>query len=378
MTKAVEITTWRSRVPLENPIRFKWNTITHRDCTVVQITTDDGITGAAIGLNRGSSLDTIVGDMLADSVLGYDALDVDGFHTRSRGLHSFLDQTGLLGHARSLVDLAMWDIRGKHLGAPLWRLIGGGRETAPVLLVEGYELPNETDRAFADRLLARADEGYRALKLEAAGYSDPKQLFARLAMIREQRDARELALVVDVNGSWHSLSDAKWMARHLEEFDIAWLEDPFPHHRFDLLRPFTESSNVPIGSGDDVTDPEALIDLVTNRGVDILRVDATTLGGVQPTLDVLGAARQAGIPVSGHAHPYVHQHLSFATEAVPYVEAFADDRPFEPSYKLTTGSVYPKIRNGELERPAEPGLAFELDLDRVNEWAVRTETKTLA
>jgi hypothetical protein len=56
---------------------------------------------------------------------------------------------------------------------------------------------------------------------------------------------------------------------------------------------------------------------------------------------------------------------------MPYVEAFADDRPFEPSYRLTTGSVYPHIRDGELARPTEPGLAFELDLERVNDWAVR-------
>ncbi|MFD2757766.1 mandelate racemase/muconate lactonizing enzyme family protein [Gulosibacter faecalis] len=371
MTKAINVTAWRSRVPLENPIKFKWNTITHRDCTVVQITTESGLTGAAVGLNRGAPLDVIVHDMLADSVLGFDALDVDALHTRSRGMHSFLDQTGLLAQARSLVDLAMWDIRGKHLGAPLWRLLGGGPSSAPVLLVEGYELPNETDRAFADRLLARADEGYRAIKLEAAGYRDPRQLLTRLDLIRERRDASELALVVDVNGSWHSLRDAQRMVRALEEFDIAWLEDPFPHHRFDLLRPLTESSNVPIGSGDDATDPEALLQLVTERAVDVLRVDATTLGGIQPTLDVIGAARQAGIPTSGHAHPYVHQHFSFASDAMPYVEAFADDRPFEPSYRLTTGSVYPHIRDGELARPTEPGLAFELDLERVNDWAVR-------
>ncbi|NYF15136.1 L-alanine-DL-glutamate epimerase-like enolase superfamily enzyme [Pseudoclavibacter sp. JAI123] len=378
MPRAVEITTWQCRVPLEHPLHFKSTTITHRDCTVVRVSTDDGLTGAALGLNRGAPLDAVIQDMLAPSVLDHDALDADGFQHRARSRHAFVDQTGMLAQARSLVDLALWDIRGKHFGAPLWRLLGGGRETAPVSLVEGYELPGESDADFAARLLARVDEGYRSIKVEAAGYENPRQLLDRLHLVREARDATELALVVDVNGSWPTLRHAQRMLRDLEEFDLAWLEDPFPHHRFELLRPLTENSAVPIGSGDDITDPQILIDLVTSRAVDVLRVDATTLGGMQDTLDVLGAARQAGIPTSGHAHSYVHQHLSFASEAMHHIEVFPDDRPFEPSYRLTTGSVYPHIQDGLLHRPAEPGLAFTLDLDRIEQWADRSTTRRAA
>ncbi|KAB1640994.1 mandelate racemase/muconate lactonizing enzyme family protein [Gulosibacter chungangensis] len=374
MAKIAEMTTWWSRVPLDNPIKFKWNTITHRDCVVVRLTTDEGVTGHAIGLNRNAPLDVVAQDMLSWNVLGFDAMDVDGFQSRSRGAHAFLDQTGMLAQARSLIDLAMWDIRGKVLGAPLWQLLGGGPKSAAVLLVEGYELPNESNQEFANRLLARASEGYRAIKLEAAGYKDPSQLFERLRLIREGQTGN-LDLVVDVNGSWHDLRNAQWMARHLAEFEIAWLEDPFPHHRLDLLRPLTESSPVPIGSGDDVTDPQALIDLVQQRAVDVLRVDATTLGGIQPTQDVIGSARQMGIPVSGHAHPYVHQHFSYATDAMPFVEAFPEDRPFETSFRLTTGSVFRDVKDGLLDRPTTPGLSFDLDLDRVEEWSARKETK---
>ncbi|SJM55518.1 mandelate racemase/muconate lactonizing enzyme family protein [Gulosibacter sp. 10] len=374
MAKIAEMTTWWSRVPLDNPIRFKWNTITHRDCVVVRLTTDEGVIGNAIGLNRGAPLDVVAQDMLSQSVLGFDAMDVEGFQSRSRGAHAFLDQTGMLAQARSLVDLALWDIRGKMLGAPLWQVLGGGPEEAPVLLVEGYEIPGESDREFADRLLARAAEGYGAIKLEAAGYKDPSQLFERLRLIREGQRG-ELELVVDVNGSWHDLRNAQWMAERLAEFGIAWLEDPFPHHRLDLLRPLTESSPVPIGSGDDVTDPQALIELVQQRAVDVLRVDATTLGGIQPTQDVIGAARQMGIPVSGHAHPYVHQHFSYASDAMPYVEAFPEDRPFETSFKLTTGSVFRDVERGVLARPTAPGLSFDLDLERVEGWSARTETR---
>lgn len=378
MTDIDVVRTWWSRVPLENPIRFAHGTITHRDCAVVELQTSDGVTGAAVGLSRGAPLDVVVQDMLADSVLGYEAWDVEGFQSRSRAAHAFLDQTGILAQARSLVDLALWDIRGKLAGLPLWRMLGGGRSCADVLLVEGYELPGESDADFAERLLARADEGYRAIKLEAAGYDSPRPLLERIRLIRERRAADELALVVDVNGKWRTLREARRLADALAEFDIAWLEDPFPHDRLDLLRPLTEASPVPIGSGDDVTDPQALIALVEERAVDVLRVDATTLGGITPTLDVIARARHADVPVSGHAHSYVHQHLSFASDAVQLVEAFPDDRPFEPSYRLTTGSVFPQISAGSLVRPDAPGLAFELDLGRVESWSVRSQVRERA
>ncbi|MGC2942544.1 mandelate racemase/muconate lactonizing enzyme family protein [Brevibacterium sp. FAM 24638] len=374
MSRVVEVETWRAEVPLAYPIKFKWNTITHRDCVVVQISTVDGLTGSAIGLSRGAPLDVVIQDMLADQILGHDALAVEGFNSRSQEANAFLDQTGMLAQARALVDLALWDIRGKSFNAPLWKVLGGSRLRAPVLLVEGYAIQGESDEDFANRVLARVDQGYPAIKLEAAAYKDPNQLFERLRLIRD-RQRNDVELVVDVNGSWHNLREARWMADRLVEFDIAWLEDPFPHHRTDLLRELTATANVPIGFGDDVTDPQVLMKLIEERAVDVLRVDATTLGGIQPTLDVIGAARQADIPVSGHAHPYVHQHFSFAFDEMQYVEAFPDDPAFEPSSKLTTGSVYPSVNQGWLARPEEPGLAFDLDLERIRGWATRHQTR---
>lgn len=370
MTLVTKVEAWACRVPLDHPITFRYNTITHRDCTVVRVTTADGTSGAAIGLSRAAPLDLTINELLAPVILGFDALDVGAFHDRAERATSFLDQTGMLAQARSLVDLALWDIRGKAFGAPLWRLLGGNPHPAPVLLVEGYELPGEDDRRFAERVAARADEGFTALKLEAAGYDDPLVLRRRLELIRELA-GEAVELVVDVNGAWRSVREAVDTINAFASVRLAWVEDPFPHHRIGDIARLRQEVDVALGAGDDVTNPRDLVDLVDARAVDVLRVDLTTLGGVQETSDVMGAARLASIPISTHAHPAVHQHLTFAWPGAPYVEGFPDDRPFEPSYKLTTGSIYPRIVDGHLEPPTEPGLAIELDLDVVESTAIR-------
>lgn len=370
MSTVIRFRSWACKVPLDHPIRFRWNTITHRDCTVVELTTDDGLTGAAIGLSRGAPIDVVAFDMLAPLVVGAEAFDVAGFQESARAAHSFLDQTGMLAQARSLVDLALWDIRGKALGAPLWRLLGGRWRKAPVLLVEGYELPDESDEQFARRLAARAEEGFTAIKLEAAGYEDPAQLENRLRLTR--RLAGEgLALIVDVNGAWRSVREAATVIRRIQDVGLAWVEDPFPHDRIAETGELRGLVDAPLGAGDDVTDPLVLADLANTRAVDVMRVDATTLGGIQATADAVAAARLHGLPVSGHAHAATHQHLSYAWPEAHYVEAFPDDRPFEPSYKLTTSSVYARVQDGHLAPPEEPGLSFELALDRVDAWSVR-------
>jgi L-alanine-DL-glutamate epimerase-like enolase superfamily enzyme len=370
MTTITRIDTYACRVPLDHPIKFRWNTITHRDYTVVRIETSDGLTGSAIGLSRTSPIDVAINDLVAPVALGTDALETGAFQESLRQHTASSDQFGVLAPARSLVDIAMWDIRGKALGAPVWRLLGGNSTPAEVLLVEGYELPGESDEEFARRLAARAAEGYRAIKLEAAGYEDPRILQRRLHLTREYA-GDDLELIVDVNGAWRSVREAAETINIISDTKLAWVEDPFPRHRIGDVAKLRDLVDVPLSAGDDITDPRELMDLVHHDAVDVLRIDLTTLGGFAPTADVIGLARQYEIPISTHAHPILHQHLTFAWPEAHFVEAFPDDRPFEPSYKLAQRSTFSRIEEGLLPAPQEPGLALELDMDVVEKTALR-------
>lgn len=370
MNTVRRIDTWTCRVPLDVPIRFRWNTITHRDYTVVQLETEGGSTGASFAISRGLPTDLAIADMLSPAILHHDALAVAAFHDRARRMTAASDQYGILANARSLIDAALWDIRGKSLNAPVWQLLGGARERAGVLLVEGYELPGESDEQFARRLARRAEEGYPALKLEAAGYDDVRVLQRRLELLREYA-GEGVALVVDVNGAWGSVREAREAIRRFASVDLAWVEDPFPRHRLHDVGALRQSVDVPLGAGDDITRPRDIMQLAEDDLVDIVRVDALTLGGISPTNDVVGAVRQYEKPVSTHAYPTVHQHLSFAWADAEWVEAFPDELPFEPSHKLMRNPLYARIKDGHLEAPREPGLDLDLDLDAVARFAIR-------
>jgi len=364
------IDTWTCRVPLDAPIRFRWHTITHRDYTVVRLTTDDGVEGSALAISRGLPTDVAIIDMFAPAVLGMDALAVADLAGRARRATSATDQFGILANARSLLDVALWDIRGILLGAPVWQLLGGARPRVGALLVEGYELPGEDDERFARRLARRADEGYPALKLEAAGYDDPDVLRRRLELIREYA-GDDVRLVVDVNGAWRTVREAAETIRRFASVDIAWVEDPFPQHRVHDVGALRARVDVPVSAGDDLTAPRDAMRLAEQDLVDVLRVDALTLGGISAASDVIATARQYETPVSTHAYPGVHQHLAFAWPDTGWVEAFPDDLPFEPSHKLMRVSTFARIRDGHLDAPTAPGLDTGLDLDAVERYALR-------
>lgn len=370
MPTITRVDAWTCRVPLDVPITFRWNTITHRDYTVLRLRTDAGLEGQAFAISRGLPTDLALLDMLADAVLGHDADEIGAFHDRARRLTASSDQYGILANARSLLDIALWDLRGQHLGAPVWKLLGGDSAPAGVLLVEGYELPGESDEQFARRLARRAGEGYPALKLEAAGYEDPLVLRRRLELTREYAgDA--VQLIVDVNGAWGSVREAAETIESFATVDLAWVEDPFPRHRLHDVAELRRRVSVPVGAGDDITRPRDLFRLVQEDMVDVLRVDVATLGGFSPTADVIGVARQHEVPVSTHAYPTLHQHLTFAYPEVALVEAFPDELPFEPSHRLMTRPTYGRIENGFLPAPQEPGLALTLDMDAIGRFAIR-------
>lgn len=376
MPQVVRLDAWSCRVPLDSPIRFRWGTITHRDYGVLRLTANDGTTGSAFAISRGLPIDVAIADMLAPSVVGHEGLDVAAFQGRAKASTAAGDQSGILANARSLIDSALWDIRGKAFGQPVWRLLGGARDRVGVLLVEGYELPGETDEDFARRLADRSAEGYPALKLEAAGYDDMAVLRRRLERIREL--APTVELIVDVNGAWRSVREATEAIRAFGTVDLAWVEDPFPRQRLHDVGSLRGQVDVALAAGDDVTSPRALMQLVEDRAVDVLRIDALTLGGISPTADVIGHARQNEVPVSSHAYPTVQQHLSFAWPDTTWIEAFPDELPFEPSHRLMERPTYARIEGGHLAAPLEPGLALELRDEALEATALRHTRVELA
>ena len=104
-----------------------------------------------------------------------------------------------------------------------------------------------------------------------------------------------------------------------------------------------------------------------------MNVDDTWIGS---TSDVIAGARMFHTPVSTHAHPLLHQHVTFAWPDTSYIEMFPDNRPFEPSHQLVEASTFERAHNGHLLPPTDPGTGLRLNLSAVHGTARRHQTVT--
>lgn len=135
-------------------------------------------------------------------------------------------------------------------------------------------------------------------------------------------------------------------------------------------------SPVPIGVGDEVTRPQDLDALMTHEAVDVVRIDATTIGGITGALDTAARAVARGLRVSYHVNPEVHRHCVFADMAADHIEIFPTDRPFDCSHMLMENAAYQDVNQGRLAPPQTPGTGLRLNLDSVRQFADRNSSRT--
>jgi L-alanine-DL-glutamate epimerase-like enolase superfamily enzyme len=355
-------------IPLESPLHLGTYTVEAREYTVVKIYVADGLTGAAVGLSRKAPVDLAVLDLLAPALIGTNAFQLAGCQVALNTATAGMEPFGIIGRARSLMDIAIHDLRAKAINLPLWQLLGGHTRSVEVLLVEGYSMPNELEGGLVERLLARVDQGFRRLKIETGSYAEPSKLIEVLERFR--REDSETKIILDGLWRWNTIGEAVRFLRLLRDFNIDWIEDPFPIHLLNCYKGLHRANIMPVGAGDDATHSDYL-EALLDGGLDVLRLDATTIGGVTTFGELAARAKRQGMFVSPHFHPQIHQHCAFGWNVVDHVEMIPTDRPFDRTHILIQNDAYSTVKSGLLHPPQEPGAGFQLDDKAVEKWARR-------
>ena len=317
----------------------------------------------------GATIDVAIADLLAPRLLGADPCDIPARHKDFLSATVALERDGVLGRAWSLLELALQGLKASFAKLPAWQLLGGSARKLTVQLVEGYSLPDESDEAFAERLVARTHEGYRALKLEGAHYRDWKTLARRLQLIR--RHAPECRLVVDFAWSWRRASEHIETLAALESLGIDWIEDAFPRDAIGEYAAAARLTRAPLGCGDEATRSADLVALVDGSGLQVVRLDATALGGfsaVLPLVDLFDKRRRR---VSFHEFAEIHEHCALVGTVVDHIEMFPKDRPFDVRHWLTETSAHERVQGGSLVPGNDPGLGVALNMDQVARHSIR-------
>ena len=267
--------------------------------------------------------------------------------------------------ALSAVDIALWDLKARVAGLPLWQLIGGARSRVPISVAGGYPA---SDRSLADLAAEMADYAARGFRMVKIAAGDLAEDTARLTAARHAL-GDSFSLSYDAHWAWRDLLSVVPVVRRWRSLELAFVEDPYPSEFVALSVRLRSETGARLALGEDGVGRWSFRELLERQQPDILRIDATVMGGISEAIKVYALASTLGVPVLPHVFPEIHQHLGAAYPGILAVEMTDPTYETESLYRLFRRWV--KVEDGEMVAPTEPGLGVELDEDAVERFAVR-------
>lgn len=348
------------KVPLPRTLRLGPVAIDSRDFVAVRIETDAGLYGDALGYPRGTPLVEAL-SRVARGLIGTDPL------MRRQGLHAFEQANAtsrpVYSRALSLIDVALWDLSAKFATLPLYRMLGGLRPRVPVTAVAGYYMDVRSIDDIADEVAMRIDQGYSRVKVMLKG-DDTVFDMQYVQAVTRRAPGRVAA---DAHWSWSSLTEAMRFCRTIDDFGLAFLEDPFGPQDSELTAALQKQLRTPIAAGEDVVDIRSMRRLA--EGVSVLRVDATTCGGITGAVTALQAASFGGCSVFPHVFAPLHVQLACAFPQVEGVEYIPSESGADPLEALLRRP--PIVTDGWMAPDEEPGAGLELNWQSVESRTAR-------
>lgn len=296
----------------------------------------------------------LIADKLAPVVQGRDAFAVEAAWIAMAATCRNLGRPGLASYAIAAVDWALWDLKARLLGLPLFRLLGEVRPAVPAYGSGGFTAYS-IDR-MGRQLAGWAEQGLRAVKMkvgEQAG-EDPER-------VREARNAigPDAALFVDANGAYDR-KQALAMAERFAEQGVVWFEEPVSSEDLAGLRLLRDRApaGMDITAGEYGTEAVYFRRMLEAGAVDVLQPDATRCGGVTGFRLVEALCWAHQVPLSAHTAPALHVHVCCAAARARHLEYFHDHvrierMLFDRAPRLVDGALCPD--------PARPGLGLSLN-----------------
>ncbi len=294
----------------------------------------------------------LIEDVLAPTVCGRDAMDIESAYVAMRQRVRNLGGAGLAATAVSAVDTALWDLKARLLDVSLVALLGAVRDAIPVYGSGGFTSYGN-DR-LVDQLSGWVHVGIGAVKMKIG--RDAAADRARVHLAREA--IGDAQLFVDANGAYDrkvALAQADAFARD----EVVWFEEPVSSDDLDGLRLIRDRAPAPmeIAAGEYGYDPRYFKRMIDAGAVDVLQADATRCGGPTGFLRAAAVCDAAGLPLSSHTAPSVHAHLCCAAARARHLEYFHDHVRIE--WMLFDGALEPV--DGQLwPDRSRPGLGITL------------------
>ena len=333
-----------------------------RDCVLVKVETDEGLVGwgeSHAGRAPGA-VAQLVNTTLKSLAMGMDASDVVGvwhkIYTMQLASHGMGAACAI---AMSGLDMALWDIRGKAVGWPVYKLLGGSGRVIPAYaggVALGYQPPEQ----LVEEASAVVERGYGALKLRLG--DTPRDDIARVEAVREALGP-ELDILTDANTAY-DLSDARSVMPALDAANVGWLEEPFPPHDHARYREARGFGRTPLAAGENHYTRFELQRVIEDATITIFQPDLSKTGGITEGMRI--AAMVSGWKHSFNPHTSLTGlnvaasiHLLSSIDNAGYFEAdLSRYNPLRDELCSWNATVAP---DGTVKAPDKPGLGVEID-----------------
>ena len=349
-------------IPKEFQVSLGIGNAIKRDCVLVKVVTSDGIVGwgeAHAGRAPGA-VAQLANTTLRSLVVGMDAADVVGVWQRIYKMQLASHGMGAgTAIAMSGIDMALWDIRGKATGWPVYKLLGGGSKKVPAYaggISLGYQPPED----LADEAQGMIEKGYKALKLRIGDTAGND--IARVEAVR-RRLGDEVDILTDANAAY-SLSDVRRVMPVLDANNVGWLEEPFPPHDHRRYREARSYGRTPLAAGENHYTRFEMHRLLEDGVVTVIQPDVSKTGGITEGQRI--AAMMSAWKLSFNPHTSL---TGLNVASCLHLLASVDN----PGYFEADLSIYNPIRDemcswqaevgadGMIAPPEGPGLGVEID-----------------
>lgn len=332
-----------------------------RDLVLVRVVADNGLVGygeAHHGLNP-TAVAEIVNHSMAPAVRGQDPFDSEGIWAR---IYRHQVQTHGLGAgsviALSGIDIALWDLKGKLLGQPVYRLLGGARRRIRAYaggMGLGFQPPEELAREVARHVEA----GYTAIKLRIG--DNPRDDMARVSHVR-RTFGDDLDIAVDA-ATRYDAAHVRELVDLCEANRVYWIEEPFTPDNLIAYAELRRQTRIPVAGGENHFTRQAFRDLFEARAIAVCQADCTKAGGLTETKKIMDMAAAYHLLAAPHTSQSV---ISTAANAhllcaLPNALIYEADISARNPWRDELSKVPLGVERGWIEPADRPGLGLEID-----------------
>ena len=335
---------------------------THFELITATIRLDDGTEGTGYtytGGRGGQAILTMIRQDLGPFLIRRDATDVEALYEEMQWHIHYVGRGGIASFVISALDIALWDIRGKKRGEPLWKMAGGASDRCRAYC--GAIDLNFTMQKLLANIQGYLDAGFNAVKIKV-GLPNLAQDVERVDAVRNLIGP-DITFMVDANYAL-SVDEAIAAANAFKQHDITWFEEPIIPDNYNGYAQITEATGVPLAMGENLHAIHEFVYAFEHSKLAFIQPDASNCGGVTGWLQVAKMSRKYGTPVCSHGMQELHVGLMSGQSNAGWLEVH--------SFPIDTYTHRPLVVKGSLAiAPSKPGIGVEFNWDQLTPHEVR-------